>query len=66
MKTLVPDEEKLNDVSPPDGDDDSVDAEIGTPEPIEEVPDLPENYDKELLNPPIKEEPSETLKGKRG
>jgi len=25
MKTLVPDEEKLNDASPPDGDDDSVD-----------------------------------------
>jgi len=29
MKTLVPDEDKLNDVPPPDNDDDSVDAEIG-------------------------------------
>jgi len=66
MKTLVPNEDKLNDVPPPEGDDDSVDTEIGTPEPIEKVPDLPENYDKELLNPPIEEEPSETLKGKWG
>jgi len=66
MKTLVPDEEKLNDVSPPEGDDDSVDTEIGTQESIEKVPDLPENYDKEFLNPPIEEEPSETLKGKQG
>jgi len=66
MKTPVPDEEKLNDVSPPEGDDDSVDTEIGTPDPIEEVPGLPENYDEELLNHPTKEKPSEMLKGKRG
>jgi len=67
MKTLVPDEEKLNDVSPPDGDDDSVDTKIGTPESIEKVPDLPENYDEEILNHPTEEEePSEILKGKRG
>jgi len=67
MKTLVPDEEKLNDVSPPDGDDNSVDAEIGTPESIEKVPDIPENYDEEILNHPTKEEEhSEILKGKRG
>jgi len=46
MKTLVPDEDKLNDVSPPEGDDDSVDTEIGTPDSIEKVPDLPENYDE--------------------
>jgi len=64
MKILVPDEEKSNDVSPPEGDDDSVNTAIGTPESIEKVPDLPENYDEELLNPPIKEEPSKTLKGK--
>ena len=67
MKTLVPDEEKLNDVSPPDNDDDSVETEIGTPESIEKVPDLPENYDEEILNHPTEEEdPSEILKGKRG
>jgi len=66
MKTLVPNEDKLNDVSPPEGDDDSVDTEIGTPDLIEKVPDLPENYDEELLNPPIEEEPSKTLKGKPG
>jgi len=66
MKTLVPNEDKLNDLSPPEGDDDSVDTKIGTPDSIEKVPDLPENYDEELLNPPIEEEPSETLKGKRG
>jgi len=66
MKTLVPDEDKLNDVSPPEGDDDSVDTEIGTPDSIEKVPDLPENYDEELLNPPIEEDPSYILKGKRG
>jgi len=60
-------EQKLNDVSPPDGDDDSVDAEIGAPESIEKVPDLPENYDEEILNHPTEEEePSEMLKGKRG
>jgi len=67
MKTLVPDEEKLNDVSPPDSDDDSVDTEIGTPESIEKVPDLPENCDEEILNDPTEEEdPSEMLKGKQG
>jgi len=67
MKTLVPDEEKLNDISPPDADDDSVDTKIGTPESIEKVPGLPENYDEEILNHPTEEEePSETLKGKRG
>jgi len=52
MKTLVPDEEKLNDVSPPDNDDYSVETEIGAPESIEKVPDLPENYDEEILNHP--------------
>jgi len=66
MKTSVPNEEKLNDVSPPEGDDDSVDAEDGTPEPIEKVPGMPDNHDEELLNPPIEQEPSKTLKGKRG
>jgi len=68
MKTSVPNEEKLNDASPPDDDGDSVDAEIGTPESIEKVPDLPENLDEEILNHPTEEEedPSEALKGKRG
>ena len=67
MKTLAPDEEKLNDASPPDGDDDSVDTEIGTPESIEKAPDPPENCDEEILNHPTEEEePSEMLKGKRG
>jgi len=67
VKTLVPDEEKLNDASPPDGDDDSVETEIGAPELIEKLPDLPENCDEEILNHPTEEEePSETLKGKRG
>jgi len=28
-------------------------------------PDLPENYDKELLESPIEEDPSDMLKGKR-
>jgi len=65
MKTLVPDDEKLNDVSPPGGDDDSVDTEIGTPESIEKVPDLPENYDEEILNHPTEEE-EPLFKGKRG
>jgi len=67
MKTSVPNEEKLNDASPPDCDDDSVDTEIGTPESIEKAPDLPENHDEEILNHPTKEEePSEMLKGKQG
>jgi len=67
VKTPVPDEEKLNDVSLPEGDDDSVDTEIGAPEPIDELPDLPENSDEELLNHSNKEEePSEVLKGKQG
>ena len=66
VKTLVPDEDKLNDVSPPEGDDDSVDTEIGAPDSIEKVPDLPENYDEELLNPTAEEDPSELLKGKQG
>jgi len=63
---LVPDEEKLNDASPPEGNHDSADTEIGTPEPIEKAPELPENCDEELLNHPTEEEPSKTLKGKRG
>jgi len=65
VKTLVPDKEKLNDVSPPDNDDDSVETEIGTSESVEKAPDLPENCDKEILNHPTEEEePSKTLKGK--
>jgi len=66
MKTIAPDDEKLNDAPRPDNDDDSVDAVIGSPESIEKVPDLPENYDEELLNPPAEEEPSKALKGKQG
>jgi len=66
MKTLVPNEDKLNHVSPPEGDDDSVNTEIGTPDSIDKAPDPPENCDKELLDPPIEEEPAEMLKGKRG
>jgi len=66
MKTLVPNKDMLNDVSPPEGDDDSVDTEIGTPESIEKAPDLLENYDEELLDPPIEEDPSNILKGERG
>jgi len=60
MKTLVPDEDKLNDVPPPDNDDDSADTKIGTPESIEKVPDLPENYDEEVLNHPTEEEEPKT------
>jgi len=66
VKTPVPNDEKMNDASPPEGNDDSVDTEVGNPTSIEEAPDLPENYDEELLNPPVEEEPSETFKGKRG
>jgi len=67
VKTLVPDDEKLNDVSPPDSDDDSVETEIGAPELIEKVPDLRENCGKDILNHPTEEEePSEMLKGKQG
>jgi len=66
VKTLVPDEDKLKDVSPPEGDDDSVDTEIGTPDSIEKASDIPENCDEELLNPTDKEDPSKLLKGKRG
>jgi len=56
----------LNDVPRPDNDDDSFDTEIGSPESIEKVPDLPKNYDEEMLNPPAEEEPSKGLKGKQG
>jgi len=66
MKTIAPDYEKLNDAPRPDNDDDSVNAEIGSPASIEKVPDLPENYDEDVLNPPAKEEPSKALKGKQG
>jgi len=66
MKTLVPDDEKMNDAPHPKNDDDSVDTEVGKPASIEKVPDLPENYDEELLSSPVKEEPSEARKGKRG
>jgi len=66
MKTPAPDEEKLNDASPPEGDDDSVDTEIGTPDLIEDVPCIPEKHDEELLNPTDEEDPSELLKGKQG
>jgi len=66
MKTIAPDDEKLNDAPRPDNDDDSVDTKIGSPALIEKVADLPENYDEEMLNPPAKEEPSKALKGKQG
>jgi len=65
MKTLVLDREKMDDASPPENDDDSVNTEVGTPATIEEAPNLPENHDEELSDPPIKGEPSEALKGKR-
>jgi len=66
VKTIVPDDEKMNDVPHPDNDDDSVNAEIGNPASIEKAPDLPENYDEEMLNPPVEEEPCKALKGKQG
>jgi len=66
MKTIAHDNEKLNDAPCPDNDDDSVDTKIDSPESIEKAPDLPENYNEEMLNPPAKEEPSKVLKGKRG
>ena len=66
MKTLVPDDEKMNDVPHPDNDDDSVETKVGNPASIEKAPDLPENCNEEMLSPPVKEEPSEALKGKRG
>jgi len=65
MKTLVLDREKMDDASPPENDDDSVNTEVGTPASIEEAPNLPENHDEELSDPPIKGEPREALKGKQ-
>jgi len=61
---LVPDREKMNDVTPPVNEDESADAKVGTPASIDEAPDLPENCDEELSDPPVKDKPSEALKGK--
>jgi len=64
MKTLVPDADEMNDASPIDDqdDDDSVEDEKGTPAPIDDVPKLPENMDKELAQPMSKADSNEFLK----
>ena len=69
MKTLAPDTDKMNDVTPPfedQEDDSSVDTEIIEPEPIDDVPELPENMDEEMVNPLPKSEADDFLKSNRG
>jgi len=44
VKTLVLDDEKTNDVPPPEGDDESVNTEVDNPASIEKAPDLPETF----------------------
>ena len=54
MKTIMPNTDAMNDVPPPvedQEDDSSVDTEIITPEPIDDIPELPENMDEEMVNP---------------
>jgi len=65
MKTPFPDNDKMNDVSPPNDGNEWVDTEEDAPSSVGEVAPLSENCDEELLNPPAKDEPSELLKGKQ-
>ena len=68
MKTLVPNDEAMNDVFPKDNakDDDSVDTEIGRPIPIDDVPPLPENMDEELVQSTLEDDPKDFLQLNRG
>jgi len=68
MKTLVPDTDAMNDVSPVDGQnkEDSIEEEKGVPIPIGDVPELPENMDKELVQPTTRDDSDKFLKRHRG
>jgi len=68
MKTLEPDTDAMNDVSPvndPD-EEESVEEEKVVPVPIDDVPELPENMDKELVQPTARDDSDEFLKNHRG
>ena len=68
MKTLEPDLEKMNDVSPPEAqdDDDSVTTTESVPLPIDDVPELPENMDEEFDNITTREDTEDFLEKNRG
>jgi len=53
MKTLAPDTDAMNDISPDDvqNKEDSIKEEKGVPSPIHDVPELPENMDEESVQP---------------
>jgi len=42
MKTLVPNIDQMNDVSPPDDDNEPVDTEVRAHDSVEKVPHLPD------------------------
>ena len=68
MKTLEPDTDAMNDASPDDvqNKEDSIEEEKGVPVPIDDVPELPENMDKELAQPTTRCDSDEFLKKHRG
>ena len=68
MKTLTPDLDAMNDVSPVEDQDDtsSVDTAEDVPASIDDVAKLPENLDKEMVQPLPEAKASKFLNTKRG
>jgi len=68
MKTLVPDTDAMNDMSPVDdqNEEDSVKEEKSVPIPLDDVPELPENMDEELVQPVTRDDSDDFLKNHRG
>jgi len=68
MKTLVPDTNAMNDVSPVDeqNEEDSIEEEKGIPVPIDDVPKLPENMDEELVQPTTRDDSDKFFKNHHG
>ena len=73
MKTITPDTDKMNDVSPddlpPDLEEDenrSIDSEEGEPAPIDDVPELPENMDEEYESSTQRDDAADFLNKSRG
>jgi len=68
VKTLTPDTDVMNDVSPVDNanEEESVEEEKVVPVPIDDVPELPENMDEELVQPSTRDDSDKFLKRHRG
>ena len=64
MKTLEPDTDAMNDVSPVNDPDEegSIEEKKVVPVSIDDVPELPENMDEELVQPITRDDSDEFLK----